>query len=47
MPLVKLAAATLLLQVAACASNYSGPITNAPATGSMNGPPLLTNQFAP
>jgi hypothetical protein len=45
--LLRRAAALLLgLQLAAC-SHYSGPVSNAPDTTDLNGPPLLNNYYAP
>ena len=35
------------LPLAACASNYDGPITNQAPAANTQGPPLLTHGFAP
>ena len=43
---LRLLAATALTALAAC-STYNGPVTNRPDQADTNGPPLLTNGFAP
>ncbi len=41
-----LVAGAICLQLGACAS-YNGPVTNATPHADSEGPPLLTNGFAP
>ncbi len=40
-------AALLSLQLAACTSYGGPPVTNAPARSGLNGPPLLSGDYAP
>lgn len=42
-----LALSAVCLQLGACASTYDGPVTNDNSHVDSEGPPLMTNGFAP